>query len=118
MATRDAQGEEEKTPSAPSALPTASADDPDPRRAQVIPSLQGDASTQSPPDLPSFIFKERIVYLVRERPRRRARSRSKIPPPAPADRRGEQNARDCLAACFSTSFAPETRPRPRSPPPL
>lgn len=30
---------------------------------QVIPSLQGDASTQSPPDLPSFIFKERIVYL-------------------------------------------------------
>ena len=31
---------------------------------QVIPSLQGDASTQSPPDLPSFIFKERIVYLV------------------------------------------------------
>ena len=32
---------------------------------QVIPSLQGDASTQAPPDLPSFIFKERIVYLVR-----------------------------------------------------
>jgi ATP-dependent Clp protease, protease subunit len=32
-------------------------------RKQVIPSLQGDASTQSPPDLPSFIFKERIVYL-------------------------------------------------------
>ena len=30
---------------------------------QVIPSLQGDASSQSPPDLPSFIFKERIVYL-------------------------------------------------------
>jgi len=29
----------------------------------VIPSLQGDASTQAPPDLPSFIFKERIVYL-------------------------------------------------------
>lgn len=29
----------------------------------VIPSLQGDASTQSPPDLPSYIFKERIVYL-------------------------------------------------------
>ena len=28
----------------------------------------------------------------------------------------EQNARDCLAACFSSSFAPETRPRPRSPP--
>ncbi len=33
----------------------------------MIPSLQGDASTQSPPDLPSFIFKERIVYLVSER---------------------------------------------------
>jgi ATP-dependent Clp protease protease subunit len=32
-------------------------------RPQVIPSLQGDASSQSPPDLPSFIFKERIVYL-------------------------------------------------------
>jgi len=31
--------------------------------SKVIPSLQGDASTQSPPDLPSFIFKERIVYL-------------------------------------------------------
>ena len=31
---------------------------------KVIPSLQGDASTQAPPDLPSFIFKERIVYLV------------------------------------------------------
>jgi len=29
----------------------------------VIPSLQGDASEQSPPDLPSFLFKERIVYL-------------------------------------------------------
>mmetsp|Transcript_5942 Transcript_5942/g.19974 ORF Transcript_5942/g.19974 Transcript_5942/m.19974 type:complete len:161 (-) Transcript_5942:1207-1689(-) len=29
----------------------------------VIPSLQGDASSQSPPDLPSYIFKERIVYL-------------------------------------------------------
>lgn len=29
----------------------------------VIPSLQGDASTQSPPDLPSYIFKERIIYL-------------------------------------------------------
>lgn len=31
---------------------------------QVIPSLQGDASEQAPPDLPSFLFKERIVYLV------------------------------------------------------
>jgi hypothetical protein len=31
---------------------------------QVIPSLQGDASGQAPPDLPSYIFKERIVYLV------------------------------------------------------
>lgn len=29
----------------------------------VIPSLQGDASSQLPPDLPSYIFKERIVYL-------------------------------------------------------
>mmetsp|Transcript_945 Transcript_945/g.3612 ORF Transcript_945/g.3612 Transcript_945/m.3612 type:complete len:256 (+) Transcript_945:133-900(+) len=29
----------------------------------VIPSMQGDAANQSPPDLPSFIFKERIVYL-------------------------------------------------------
>lgn len=29
----------------------------------VIPSMQGNADTQSPPDLPSFIFKERIVYL-------------------------------------------------------
>lgn len=29
----------------------------------VIPSLQGEASSQLPPDLPSFIFKERIVYL-------------------------------------------------------
>lgn len=26
---------------------------------------QGDASNQTPPDLPSFLFKERIVYLVR-----------------------------------------------------
>jgi ATP-dependent Clp protease, protease subunit len=26
--------------------------------------LQGDASSQAPPDLPSYIFKERIVYLV------------------------------------------------------
>jgi ATP-dependent Clp protease, protease subunit len=25
--------------------------------------MQGDAANQSPPDLPSFIFKERIVYL-------------------------------------------------------
>ena len=34
-------------------------------RAQVIPQLQGDATEQTPPDLPSFLFKERIVYLVR-----------------------------------------------------
>ena len=31
---------------------------------QVIPMLQGDATEQTPPDLPSFLFKERIVYLV------------------------------------------------------
>ncbi len=30
---------------------------------RVIPSLIGDANTQPPPDLPSFLFKERIVYL-------------------------------------------------------
>jgi len=34
----------------------------------VIPSLQGDASSQLPPDLPSYIFKERIVYLVSMNP--------------------------------------------------
>ena len=27
--------------------------------------LSGDATEQTPPDLPSFLFKERIVYLVR-----------------------------------------------------
>ena len=32
---------------------------------QVIPQLQGDATEQTPPDLPSYLFKERIVYLVR-----------------------------------------------------
>ena len=32
---------------------------------QVIPMLSGDATEQTPPDLPSFLFKERIVYLVR-----------------------------------------------------
>lgn len=32
---------------------------------QVIPMLAGDATDQTPPDLPSFLFKERIVYLVR-----------------------------------------------------
>lgn len=32
---------------------------------RVIPMLQGDASQQLPPDLPSYLFKERIVYLVR-----------------------------------------------------
>lgn len=32
---------------------------------QVIPMLSGDATDQTPPDLPSFLFKERIVYLVR-----------------------------------------------------
>ena len=26
--------------------------------------LQGNATDQTPPDLPSFLFKERIVYLV------------------------------------------------------
>ena len=31
---------------------------------QVIPQLQGDATDQTPPDLPSYLFKERIVYLV------------------------------------------------------
>ena len=40
--------------------------------AQVIPQLQGDANQQAPPDLPSYLFKERIVYLVSARP----------PPPA------------------------------------
>ncbi len=34
---------------------------------QVIPMLQGNATDQTPPDLPSFLFKERIVYLVRQR---------------------------------------------------
>ncbi|KAK9846260.1 hypothetical protein WJX81_000224 [Elliptochloris bilobata] len=29
----------------------------------VIPALQGDATDQTPPDLPSYLFKERIVYL-------------------------------------------------------
>ena len=33
---------------------------------QVIPQLQGDATEQTPPDLPSYLFKERIVYLVSE----------------------------------------------------
>ncbi len=32
---------------------------------QVIPALAGDATDQTPPDLPSYLFKERIVYLVR-----------------------------------------------------
>lgn len=32
--------------------------------SQVIPQLQGDATEQTPPDLPSYLFKERIVYLV------------------------------------------------------
>ena len=35
---------------------------------QVIPQLQGDATDQTPPDLPSYLFKERIVYLVCARP--------------------------------------------------
>lgn len=30
---------------------------------QVIPALSGDATSQTPPDLPSYLFKERIVYL-------------------------------------------------------
>jgi ATP-dependent Clp protease protease subunit len=30
---------------------------------QVIPQLSGDATEQTPPDLPSYLFKERIVYL-------------------------------------------------------
>lgn len=30
---------------------------------QVIPSLSGDATEQTPPDLPSYLFKEQIVYL-------------------------------------------------------
>lgn len=29
----------------------------------VIPQLAGDATEQTPPDLPSYLFKERIVYL-------------------------------------------------------
>lgn len=32
---------------------------------QVIPMLAGDATDQTPPDLPSYLFKERIVYVVR-----------------------------------------------------
>jgi hypothetical protein len=33
-------------------------------RVQVIPALAGDATEQTPPDLPSYLFKERIVYVV------------------------------------------------------
>jgi ATP-dependent Clp protease protease subunit len=29
----------------------------------VIPALSGDATDQTPPDLPSYLFKERIVYM-------------------------------------------------------
>lgn len=29
----------------------------------MIPSLAGDATEQTPPDLPSYLFKERIVYM-------------------------------------------------------
>ena len=36
---------------------------------QVIPQLQGNATDQTPPDLPSYLFKERIVYLVGALPR-------------------------------------------------
>ena len=48
--------------------PTCSCRDVMPQRViclQVIPMLSGDATEQTPPDLPSFLFKERIVYLVR-----------------------------------------------------
>lgn len=37
--------------------------------AQVIPALAGDATEQTPPDLPSYLFKERIVYVVSCLPR-------------------------------------------------
>ena len=40
-----------------------------PAALQVIPQLQGDATDQTPPDLPSYLFKERIVYLVSLLPR-------------------------------------------------
>jgi len=33
-------------------------------RMQVIPQMSGEATDQTPPDLPSYLFKERIVYLV------------------------------------------------------
>lgn len=36
-----------------------------PEVLQVIPALSGDATDQTPPDLPSYLFKERIVYVVR-----------------------------------------------------
>lgn len=32
---------------------------------QIAPWLAADATTETPPDLPSYLFKERIVYLVR-----------------------------------------------------
>lgn len=44
--------------------------------AQVIPALAGDATEQTPPDLPSYLFKERIVYLVSHKKGRRQQSRS------------------------------------------
>ena len=34
-------------------------------RVQIIPMLSGDATKDTPPDLASYLFKERIVYLVR-----------------------------------------------------
>ena len=42
---------------------------PVPAALQVIPQLQGDATDQTPPDLPSYLFKERIIYLVSLLPR-------------------------------------------------
>jgi ATP-dependent Clp protease protease subunit len=33
-------------------------------KLMVIPTLSGDASSQNPPDLSSFLFKQRIVYLA------------------------------------------------------
>lgn len=47
----------------PRSLPLVS----EPNGVQVIPMLSGDATEQTPPDLPSYLFKERIVYLVRPR---------------------------------------------------
>ena len=92
MERRREGGAEPRLPAPPPALPPL----------QVIPALAGDATDQTPPDLPSYLFKERIVYVV-SRSRGRAAQSGVWRGGSAAAAAALMAAQFCAAACQAPS---------------